>query len=119
MGPLGVSAAFVRDFMKLASASQTTHEVCEAIVMPQTAEASCPYAEFFLTERDSFGSPLVGEATVFVSHAWGNKFSALCEIVLEYAEVHPETYFWIDLFAMDQQEKPTHSLDFFTSHLPK
>ena len=45
---------------------------------------------------------VVGEATVFVSHGWKCGFEKAVEVMLEYAESHPEAYFWFDLFVNNQ-----------------
>eukprot|EP00035_Acanthoeca_spectabilis_P028433 m.470673 g.470673 ORF g.470673 m.470673 type:complete len:112 (-) comp30101_c0_seq1:1631-1966(-) len=55
------------------------------------------------TEKDGNGTWLVGRATVFVSHAWGQSVIETLT-VLEHAECHPDHRYWIDLCCFNQHQ---------------
>ena len=66
--------------------------------------------EFTLPRTSGFQGPLVealdpkyvGQATVFVSHAYKYKVADSIECMLRYEEEHPGRYFWFDPFSMNQ-----------------
>lgn len=48
---------------------RTTFAVTRTLIKPQTAQTRDSFARLYLNERDESGGPLVGDATVFFSHA--------------------------------------------------
>ena len=109
---LGVSAAFLRDFLARTDPSHTTQNVCDAIIKPETAARKCAFVDLLAGRCGADGRPFVGKATVFVSHAWAYPFRVPCDVMLEEAEEREgkeDAYFWFDLFVNNQHdtvEKP-------------
>jgi hypothetical protein len=85
----------------------TTAQVVERVIKPLTASAQCSYVAWLGAACDSRGYPLVAPATVFISHAWLNPFSALAAAIFgklggdELADAH-EVYLWNDIFVSCQ-----------------
>lgn len=84
----------------------STADVSAAIVKPMTAATAAQPArsgvEVLKDDNDKNGKPLVGEATVFVSHAWKLPFADIVAQLSLYEARHPGTYFWFDLFTNNQ-----------------
>ena len=101
----GVSAAFLREFLARTTPGHTTQDVCDAIITPETKARKCAFIDLLQDKVDAQGLPYVGKATVFVSHAWGYRFSVACETILEEAEERKGVqYFWFDLFVNNQHD---------------
>ena len=93
-----------------------TYQVCrELIVVPDTAEHNCSYAEWIAGGHapdsvvGSYKLPLVAPATHFVSHAWGFNFQSLLQACQRFviesctnAEEANGIYLWLDIFVVDQ-----------------
>eukprot|EP00912_Choanoflagellata_sp_UC4_P001110 UC4_evm1s687 len=47
----------------------------------------------------------VKDATVFVSHAWSYSIIEVLEILIEYGEENPGTYYWFDILGVDQNQE--------------
>jgi hypothetical protein len=112
---LGVSAAFLRAFLARTDPDHTTQGVCDAIITPETKERKCAYLDLIAGQTDDKGRPHVGEATMFVSHAWGYKFKVSCEAMLEEAETRPDAYFWFDLFVNNQHDTSAKPHDWWST----
>lgn len=112
---LGVSASFIRDFFGKVPLESTTQEACENVVKKATAKKNCPYIDLLEVNKDSKGRPLVGKATIYVSHAWSCKFRVLCEVILGYAEQHQDAFFWLDLFVLNQHDKELKPQEWWTT----
>lgn len=67
-----------------------------------------PYIKWYNKRKDSeTGKAFVAPATVFVSHAWKYQFyNVVVDVMEQYAEKHPDTYFWFDLFTNAQHRDP-------------
>ncbi len=98
----GVSAPFLRSFKARVPAEYTTKDVCDKIIIPETDSLKCAFVDLLKGTNDENGRPLIGQATVFVSHAWKFKFSSSFEVMMDYAESNPDAYFWFDLFVNNQ-----------------
>ncbi len=98
-------------------------------VTRQSSQISC----------DPDGIKSTGPATIFVSHAWKYKFDMVCSVIQSYAEelrkhaTHdrhpgsrmvrscttgkelPKSYFWFDIFTVNQFEAPDYPQSFWTT----
>eukprot|EP00050_Salpingoeca_kvevrii_P010734 m.10030 g.10030 ORF g.10030 m.10030 type:complete len:524 (+) comp3045_c0_seq1:295-1866(+) len=105
----GVSAAFLRSILaKYEDVPEwTTAEIVANVVRPMTAAKRRRQPEPVVArcaedkERWS-GARFVGQATVFVSHAWEDNFAQVAHMLLAYEEAHPGTFFWLDIFSKNQ-----------------
>lgn len=105
--PVGVSADFVRDFLGNIKTTfpdhwseLTTKDVCDLLIIPRTNGANEAYIDYLQKENPSY----LGEATVFISHAWRYKIVDILQTLLEYAEENSlqPPFFWFDLFINNQ-----------------
>ena len=108
------------------SNGEATWSVCKRIVVPATSEDNVCYADLLDEVKDTE----IGEASAFVSHAWGEPFASLVtalfaqqmglgaaraalegpvelqdleRLLCESLEAgRQETYFWIDIFLKNQ-----------------
>lgn len=113
---MGVSAAFVRDFMEEhAEALQglTTEEVNNKVVKLLTKDAKCSLLQL-LRSKPNIRRTL-GKAIVFVSHAWKYSFKDVVAVMLDYADRHAGTYFWFDLFCNNQHEAPDYPFEWWST----
>ncbi len=118
ISPLGVSAAFLREFLARTDPAHTTQGVCDAIITPETLGRKCAFIDLlFAEQKDSNGRPLVGKATVFVWHAWGYPFRVSCEAMLEFSgeEGNESAYFWFDLFVNNQHDTSAKPHDWWST----
>ena len=102
-----------------ATAYQTTEDVDQLAKAHLTSERRCAYVEML------DGNPeFVGEATVFISHAWKMRFDTLVDCVREADAAirvpgHPRykpgatPYFWIDLLVSDQHSASSRPFTWF------
>ena len=81
--------------MKSQPPELVTSQLKESVVVPATSARKCPYVRI-LDPR------FVGKATVFVSHAYSYVVADTFEVMLRYAETHPDAYFWFDPFSLNQ-----------------
>jgi hypothetical protein len=90
--------------------SLTTTQVVQRIIKPLTASTGGSYADLLLAAgaRDAAsGAPLAADATVFVSHAWGNNFCSLAAAVLAALDGKHDSgrvYMWNDIFVGPQHK---------------
>ncbi|EGD74241.1 mbre TPR repeat protein [Salpingoeca rosetta] len=117
----GVSVAAVRRFMSQLGDYYpggfdhvTTADACIKPVMHRTRETQCSVVDLLRSTNPEEVRP----ATVFVSHAWQYKIVDVLTTMLEYAEAEDEkhkneddgtkkeTFFWFDLFCINQH--PSH-----------
>ena len=112
---LGVSAAFLRDFLARTNPSHNTQDVCDAIVKPETAARKCAFVDLLAGKCGADGKPFVGKATVFVSHAWAYPFRVPCEVMLDEAKDKPEAYYWFDLFVNNQHDTTAKPHDWWST----
>ena len=80
----------------------TTTDVCNKFVKPITSTKGHSYCEL-LVERNS---PDVGEASVFISHAWKYIFLDVIDSLQHHFSREPDMYIWFDLFSNDQNNSP-------------
>ena len=75
-----------------------TWRVVEDVVKPATAATGCRYTELPAVAA----SGAVGQAHIFVSHAWGAPWGSLVAAAAEGAAPHRRV--WVDIFAIAQHE---------------
>ena len=80
----------------------TTTDVCNRFLKPATSGKGQSYCEL-LTEQES---PDVGEATVFISHAWKYTFTAVVDALQYHFSNEPDIFIWFDLFSNNQHKAP-------------
>lgn len=109
--------SFVRELKQEIEASWTTEDTCQKLVLPLTVEKRCSLIQLPQYQKTSevTGKPLVGKATVFVSHAWRYNCCELLSAVLDYGAEHPDAYFWIDVFCNNQHSAPNQSHDWWST----
>eukprot|EP00054_Salpingoeca_dolichothecata_P010917 m.60651 g.60651 ORF g.60651 m.60651 type:complete len:523 (-) comp19207_c0_seq2:70-1638(-) len=106
--PTGVSAWLLTHVLEEAKEAgldldtATTKDVCDALVLPRTSENKCAFSDLFDGKTDPDETPVLADATVFVSHAWRYVFQDTINVMLDYEKEHPGTYFWFDLFINNQ-----------------
>lgn len=89
----------------------STEDVCNAIIKPATLDGRCSYAELLQQDGDS-AQRYLGQATVFVSHAWKYKFLDLVDTVEDYEqEEDPGAFFWIDFIPNNQHTATSHAYE--------
>jgi tetratricopeptide (TPR) repeat protein len=97
----GLTLREMRAFMdtfSLRDSTMTTTEVCQQCLLPATACQSSSYCDL-LKQR---GSPEVGIATVFISHAWKYRFVDVVDALEYHFRDDPDIFIWFDLFANNQ-----------------
>ena len=127
--PDGVHLSVLAELLATAAPGASTGDVCRDVVLPRTAAGRCALLETLRGRTCcTSGAPLVGPATVFISHSWRAPFAtavAVCEsIAAEEAvprrpkrvhllrrrrarrrrdsAVQPPVYFWFDLVTNNQ-----------------
>ena len=87
------------------------------MIVPETAELKCAYLELLDGRRDDLAKPYVAQATVFVSHAWSDPIGNAVDVMEQHALQHPNAYFWIDIFSVNQNVANDFTQEFFTDAL--
>ena len=95
-----MNKAFLLHFLKChASEDMMTYSLKSEFTLARTAGRKCPLVE-------ALDPKYVGQATVFVSHAYKYKVSDSIECMLRYDKEHPGSYFWYDPFSLSQHPPP-------------
>ena len=102
----GVSLEFIRKFVADHAyfdgfQAFTTHDVSRNIVQVEAAPGQA-YKDLSRGQCDEDGVPLVADATVYVSHAWQGTFREVLEVLEAFNAEHPDSYFWLDVFVVNQ-----------------
>ena len=118
--PLGLHISgfrkFIEDHPSVVSDGLTTSQINRQIVKPTTNGSSKPFIDTYTNLKSKSGKPLVGPATVFVSHAWKYQFvDIVLDVLLQHSQKEPDAYFWVDLFANDQNSVASKDFDWFSS----
>ena len=108
---LGITLAGIKDFVQRyggpeALHGRTTTSVCNDIMKHITAASGSSYC--IQNKRSDF----IGPADVFVSHAWGYKFTNVVDALQRWEASRAEdrdeqrqpTYFWFDIFSNSQHK---------------
>jgi tetratricopeptide (TPR) repeat protein len=96
---LGISAALLRRLASSADMARTTRDACADVVLPHTDAQACSYAAQHAHKAGADGRPLVGAATVYVSHVWDRPLGEAIEVMLQHAHFDPTAYFYFDLLS--------------------
>ena len=93
----------------------TTDAVNKLAMARLTGARRCAYASLL----DAGDASLVGEATIFVSHAWAMQFDALVATLRDFdreqraREPARTPYFWLDLLVNDQFAAPSRPFEWW------
>jgi hypothetical protein len=91
----------------------TTKEVCEQFLKLKTLNTASSYCEYLYQKK----SANVGEANVFISHAWQFVFLDVVS-ALNYHfrnEDKTQVVVWLDLFSNNQHQAPTLDFDWWST----
>ena len=87
-----------------------TEDACQKFVKPWTLSLNVSYCEFL--QRNSATEIFVGQANVFISHAWMYSFINVVDVLVRYGSnkkakeklnlSNTETFYWFDLFSNNQ-----------------
>lgn len=102
---LGVSLVFLRDFARrYGFAEDASSHAMRELVCAITRSSLRSMAECLIEDRLPGGEPVVGIATVFVSHAHQCGYRRMLDAVDSYVQMHaldPRcTYVWLDIFSI-------------------
>eukprot|EP00605_Chrysophyceae_sp_TOSAG23-4_P001667 GSChrysophyteH1.ASY1.ANO1.1829.1 assembled CDS len=78
----------------------TTTDVCNKFLKPITSEKEQSYCEYLQEQK----SPDVGEASVFISHAWKYTFVEVVDALEDHFYNEPDIFIWFDLFSNNQHK---------------
>ena len=82
-----------------------TTDVCDRFLKPSTVDLGESYCG--LAKTDPTRSGYIGQATAFVSHAWGHEFLDVVAALEAYDSKQPTpTVFWFDIFSNNQHKAP-------------
>ena len=113
LSKLGIQLRFLLDWAqeKRISFEATTADVCFNIVIPETKTKQLSYCEYLLhLQSDRESNAVVGEASVFISHAWKYKFIEVLNALEAHFSSEPDIIIWFDIFSNNQHK--TLDLDF-------
>eukprot|EP00053_Salpingoeca_punica_P024826 m.14785 g.14785 ORF g.14785 m.14785 type:complete len:518 (+) comp7228_c0_seq1:82-1635(+) len=117
---LGVSAAFLRAFRAEHNlAGLTTEQVKQQIVLEESKEWECVYIK---VPKVYSNKHYLGEATVFVSHAWKYDMNDVIDVLLRFADQQhdgKEIFFWFDVFCVNQHTHENHTSDWWQTAFKK
>jgi hypothetical protein len=104
---LGVNALFLDAFRSrwktVVAQEWTTSRVCNQLIKPLTFFSRSSFCDIL----SSKGSTMVGEATLFLSHVWNERFWDTVDSVVHAIKENGEaamqdTFIWIDIFSTSQ-----------------
>ena len=99
--PLGDNT-FIHDSAPDPKKALTTDDVNTKFQKPLSSSLETSYCELLQQQ----GSPDVGEATVFISHAWKYEFLSVLQVLRYYFQDEAETFIYFDLFSNNQHAAP-------------
>jgi len=110
----GVRLSYFNKFIAgKAIMDMTTTEVCTSFVKPATEATKCSFIELL----DSEHHPDVGEAQIFISHAWKYKFLDVVSAMKSHFKKMPvaqrDPIVWFDLFCNNQHKAVTLGFDWW------
>jgi len=84
---------------------EKTTDICDVFLKPATVDQQESYCG--LAKTDPTRSGYIGQATAFVSHAWGQQFLDVVAALEDYDSRQPNpTVFWFDIFSNNQHKAP-------------
>ncbi len=112
----GIRLSFYDEFINSfggrdAFEGMTTNDVCEKMIKPTTANQQLSFCDML----KQVSHPAVGQATVFISHAWKYQFLDVCDALLEHFRDKLDTIVWFDLFAVNQHRSPGLPFEWWTT----
>ena len=117
--PLGVHISAIRKFLsshpEVKNRRLTTVQVNRAVIKSETRDTNQPFINKYIDLTNSDGKPLVAPATLFVSHAWKCAFCDIVDALEQHEAKYPDTYFWLDLFAIYQNRTVHKDLVWFST----
>ena len=82
-----------------------TSDICDVFLKPATVAQQESYCGLAKTDPTRRGH--IGQATAFVSHAWGQQFLDVVAALEDYDSRQPTpTVFWFDIFSNNQHKAP-------------
>ncbi|GFH47150.1 hypothetical protein CTEN210_03625 [Chaetoceros tenuissimus] len=95
----------------------TTKEVCDSFVKPSTKQQQCSYCDLISEKSSSTEMDAIGDAAVFISHAWKYKFLDVIDALENHFKYEPDKMIWMDLFSYNQHTFPSCSKEWFATTL--
>ena len=93
---------------------KTTDDMCKSFIVPLTAPTVVSYCDYLTAENSQ--CEFIGQATIFISHAWKYKFLDVIDAISTYINENQynsaSSFIWFDLFTNNQNGKVTASLPF-------
>ena len=93
----------------------TTVQVNRAVIKSETRDTNQPFINKYIGLTHSDGRPLAAPATLFVSHAWKSAFCDIVDALEQHEAKYPDTYFWLDIFAIYQNRTEHKDLVWFST----
>ena len=117
--PLGVHISAIRKFLsshqEVKNRRMTTVQVNRAVIKSETRDTNQPFINKYIGLTHSDGRPLAAPATLFVSHAWKSAFCDIVDALEQHEAKYPDTYFWLDIFAIYQNRTEHKDLVWFST----
>jgi len=104
----GITVKGIKHFIESYGGEQSftglaTTDVCDRFLKPSTVDQQESYCVAFKSHPTHNGH--IGQATAFVSHAWGHQFLDLVAALEDYDSRQPTpTVFWFDIFSNNQHK---------------
>ena len=107
----GIKLSSLEEFIKLCGGRSVLKDLCTTDVndlhmKPLTSRMKSSYCDYLKTTNPNS----VGEAQVFISHAWKYLFLNVVDTLLHHFKHNPDVIIWFDLFSNNQHMATT--LDF-------
>ncbi|GBG27709.1 Hypothetical Protein FCC1311_039322 [Hondaea fermentalgiana] len=101
---MGVSMEFLLEWVSMYYMNYSTAEICEA-VRKNTSARRCAFIDMLAEEEENRHN--VGPASLYLCHAWSQRFFDTVMAVQEYFQEYPdvrmdETFVWIDILCVNQ-----------------
>ncbi len=127
---LGIRVSFLRQFISKHGVENlrglTTADVCQKFIKPQTQSLSLSYTDMIQLEesqnqsKTSTSKSSVGQANVFLSHAWKYQFLEVAEAVFDHFEGKEyDTIIWFDIFSNNQHKSTERKFQWWTETFTK
>lgn len=110
---LGIKLSFLSSYANALKdiEKKTTDDICQELIKPFLLSGGyqCSYCEYLLKTDPT----LVGEAHVFISHAWRFNFLDVVHALEEFFSTEPDVIIWFDLFSNNQFDTSSKSFDWW------
>ena len=106
---LGIKVRYLQPFLNLICPHEninlikdyTTTDICEQFIRPFTESFKLSFCELLYQNKHD----CVGEATVFISHAWKYNFLQVIDALQRHFHNSMDTIIWFDLFSVNQHNR--------------